>query len=597
MAARKKADARLRRGRPLPSGPVSSPSSSTRRTPPRRRSRRRVSATTRSASPRRPPTRSARRPPCRRRRSTPQTRRPMPGRSTPRRPTRPRFRCSRPWPRRSRSRRLGATRSARARGGWRADSTSLLCPTIRARAGRRSACSPCSRWRLAALVLPGAASALVSPSIQHPPNGTRCSAAGARTITFSCRGRQRRGGVHAPACRAVGRRVRRRRAPAAASTVPGGATASGAAPLAPAPLVDSDSIADGDWCYWVESTDGLSTADSAPVKITLDTTPPTVTITSATAAELHAVDERELRVLGQRRHPGVPARRERVRLVHVVLDDELLGALGGSAHVHGAVDRWCGERRQRQLLVDGGPHEPGRDDLAREASRRASRTPRAPTSCSPTNEGTPQCKLDGGSFGSCSSSTTMNYSGLSQTSHTFTVRSTDAAGNTGSDAYTWTVDTTAPTVPANLTPGRPVLAQHAAVVHVRNVHRPSRAADIPPLPRRHVHRAHGLERLDRRLHDRRGRLERRDLQLHRARGRRRRQRELLVLQRRGDDGLRAAVGARQRPAAANPTRLVPVISWNASTGVPVAYQVLRNGSLIGTVERAGHRVRRRVRHG
>ena len=33
--------------------------------------------------------------------------------------------------------------------------------------------------------------------------------------------------------------------------LPGGCDASGAAPLAPAPLVDSDSIADGQWCYWV----------------------------------------------------------------------------------------------------------------------------------------------------------------------------------------------------------------------------------------------------------------------------------------------------------------------------------------------------------
>ena len=40
-------------------------------------------------------------------------------------------------------------------------------------------------------------------------------------------------------------------------------------------------------------------------------------------------------------------------------------------------------------------------------------------------------------------------------------------------------------------------------------------------------------------------------------------------------------------AAANPTRLGPVISWNASTGVPVAYEVLRNGSLIGTVNAPG----------
>jgi Big-like domain-containing protein len=54
-----------------------------------------------------------------------------------------------------------------------------------------------------------------------------------------------------------------------------------------------------------------------------------------------------------------------------------------------------------------------------------------------------ECRLDSGSFGSCTSPKT--YSGLTDGSHTFDVRATDPAGNAGAEAtYNWTVDTVAP---------------------------------------------------------------------------------------------------------------------------------------------------------
>jgi large repetitive protein len=55
-----------------------------------------------------------------------------------------------------------------------------------------------------------------------------------------------------------------------------------------------------------------------------------------------------------------------------------------------------------------------------------------------------ECQLDGGGYSSCTSP--KSYASLSEGSHTFLVRATDAAGNTDGSAasYTWTVDTVAP---------------------------------------------------------------------------------------------------------------------------------------------------------
>jgi hypothetical protein len=61
------------------------------------------------------------------------------------------------------------------------------------------------------------------------------------------------------------------------------------------------------------------------------------------------------------------------------------------------------------------------------------------------------CRLDNASYSSCASPTT--YSNLSDGPHTFAVRASDAAGNTGPDiAYGWTIETRSPTAAVTLAP-------------------------------------------------------------------------------------------------------------------------------------------------
>jgi Big-like domain-containing protein/parallel beta helix pectate lyase-like protein len=62
-----------------------------------------------------------------------------------------------------------------------------------------------------------------------------------------------------------------------------------------------------------------------------------------------------------------------------------------------------------------------------------------------------ECKLDSGTFAACSAP--KSYSGLSNGSHTFSVRATDAAGNTDATpaSWTWTIDASSDTTPPDTT--------------------------------------------------------------------------------------------------------------------------------------------------
>lgn len=60
------------------------------------------------------------------------------------------------------------------------------------------------------------------------------------------------------------------------------------------------------------------------------------------------------------------------------------------------------------------------------------------------------CQLDAGALTPCTSS--ANYTGLTDGSHTFLVYAIDSAGNTATGSYIWVVDTTPPTTTATVSP-------------------------------------------------------------------------------------------------------------------------------------------------
>jgi hypothetical protein len=301
-----------------------------------------------------------------------------------------------------------------------------------------------------ALTIPNLAGAITAPSISSPADGTVLPA-GNRTIVFSMPTSDLtetgydllRASPHSGACdgTALGLATTRD-------------SASGSAPLTPAPLIDSGAIGDGDYCYWVQADDSNASesAVSAPVKITYDTTAPVVTITggepanptqSTTASFVFSGTEGTTECKLDAGSFGACTTSSSMDLsglseashTFTVRSTDAAGNVGSDSYT------WTVDHTAPAVAITWAP-------LAFDQSTTADFNFSGV-------EGTPQCKLDAGSFGACSTSGSMHLTGLSEASHTFTVRSSDAAGNVGSDSYTWTVDHTAPAITL---PAKPALS-------------------------------------------------------------------------------------------------------------------------------------------
>jgi hypothetical protein len=199
-------------------------------------------------------------------------------------------------------------------------------------------------------------------------------------------------------------------------------------------------------------------------------------------------------------------------------------------------------------------------------------------------ENAPQCKLDAGALGACTSTTSMNYSGLADGSHTFTVQSSDVAGNIGSAAYTWLSDDTPPPTPTNLAfsgtapsivkpkfffngfadaltnPVTYRLDRNGQFTGVTGASSPiidtSMALD-GSMDDTYVYTVRAVDVVLNESPDSNG--------------------QTVTM----STGAPSVPGNLRSPAPL--TRSAPIISWNASTGSPATYRILRNGALIGTV--------------
>ena len=197
----------------------------------------------------------------------------------------------------------------------------------------------------------------------------------------------------------------------------------------------------GTYTFLVRATDGAGNVGAASYSWTIDTSPPTTSITAK---------------------PSNPSNLESPSFQFAASESATF-----ECKLDGAAFASCATPKSYTALADGAhafhvratdrAGNPGPEAIYTWSIDTAVPTATItlkPSSASNTNSptfafiasesGTFTCRLDGGSFASCASPAT--YSSLADGPHTFAVRATDSAGNTGPEAnHAWTIETRAPT--------------------------------------------------------------------------------------------------------------------------------------------------------
>ena len=217
-------------------------------------------------------------------------------------------------------------------------------------------------------------------------------------------------------------------------------------------------LADGSHTFTVKVTDGAGNSGTASFTWTIDATNPSVTIDS------HPNDPTSLTGAAFT-FTGDPGTGTAIAATTCQLDGSLFAACDsstaqtyagpladgshtftvkvtdGAGNSGTASFTWTIDATNPSVTIDSHPNDP---TSLTGAAFTFTGDPGTGTAIAATT-----CQLDGSLFAACDSSTAQTYAGpLADGSHTFTVKVTDGAGNSGTASFTWTIDTLAPAAPA-----------------------------------------------------------------------------------------------------------------------------------------------------
>jgi hypothetical protein len=211
--------------------------------------------------------------------------------------------------------------------------------------------------------------------------------------------------------------------------------------------------ADGSHTFTVQATDAAGNTSSASYSWTLDTVVPTITLgtkppssssdatpTFAFSANEATPDGFECRFDGGAfapcASPTTLGSTPDGSHTFAIRAADAAGNVGSTSHT------WTIDTVAPAVTLGTTPPNPSNDS-----------TPGFSFSVNESVPGGFECKLDNGTFAACTSPATLGST--SDGSHTFIVRATDTAGNTGQTSYSWTIDTVAPTVTLDTKPPNP----------------------------------------------------------------------------------------------------------------------------------------------